>query len=344
MIRPTLFVGLGTTGTNILKSLRRLLFEEYGHAGLPIFRYIAIETHTDEKGEDPDLRLTSQLQDYERITVVNATIGSTVPIDHKLTPSHPRYNQHLADWLDPELLKVETRSFQDGAKNIRMAGRLCLWENWLQMQQKVTNARDAIIAQSTTDKTADMLTGHYESKGLPIPAGRLIDNSAVNVYIVGSLCGGSCSGMLIDVAYFFRSMFASQEDSRIYGVFTMYDRDQATGKALDRTVRSANCYGSLLELNYYNHEDTTYNIVFPTGHTVEKMRRKPFDYATFVSRSSRTSAIKHVLSSGGFDEGGLNLMVALNLFAETAGDTDGGKALIRTDWESYEGGWWIKAC
>ena len=35
MIRPTLFVGLGTTGTNILKYLRRLMFEEYGRAGLP---------------------------------------------------------------------------------------------------------------------------------------------------------------------------------------------------------------------------------------------------------------------------------------------------------------------
>ena len=44
MIRPTLFIGLGTTGTNILKRLRELMSEEYGRAGLPIFRYIAIET------------------------------------------------------------------------------------------------------------------------------------------------------------------------------------------------------------------------------------------------------------------------------------------------------------
>ena len=49
MIRPTLFIGLGTTGTNILKKLRELMSEEYGHAGLPIFRYISIET--DEKIE-----------------------------------------------------------------------------------------------------------------------------------------------------------------------------------------------------------------------------------------------------------------------------------------------------
>ncbi len=342
MIRPTLFVGLGTTGTKILKSLRQLLFEEYGHAGLPVFRYISIETDNDEKGQDPGLQLTNQMQDYERITVVSATIASTAPIQLKLTPGHPRYNRHLADWLNPELLKVETHGFETGAKNIRMAGRLCLWENWLQMEQKVTSARDAIIAQGTTDKTKDILTRYYQAKSRQIPRGKLIDDGAVNVYIVGSLCGGSCSGMMIDVAYFFRALFAGPDASKVYGMFTMYDKDQATGQAADTTVRSANCYASLLELNYYNHTDTTYDITFPTGRKVEKMRRKPFDYATFVSRSSRTPNIKHVLTGGDFDEDGLNLMVALNLFAESAGDTDGQKEAIRTDWEGYEGVWGLK--
>ena len=342
MIRPTLFVGLGTTGTKILKSLRQLLFEEYGHAGLPVFRYISIETDSDEKGEDPELQLTNQMQDYERISVVSATIESTSPILHKLTPGHPKHDRHLAEWLDPELLKVETHSFETGAKNIRMAGRLCLWENWHQMKQKVTAAWGSIIAQDTTDKTRDMLTRYYEAKGLPIPPGKLIDDDAINAYIVGSLCGGSCSGMMVDVAYFFRGLFAGLHTSKIYGMFTMYDKDQATGLAADINVRSANCYASLLELNYYNHTDTTYDMTFPTGDRIENMRRKPFDYATFVSRSSRTLNIKHVLRNGDFDEDGLNLMVALNLFAETAGDTDGEKEAIRTDWESYEGVWGLK--
>ena len=44
MIKPTLFIGLGTTGLKILKSLRQLMFEEYGQEGLPIFRYVSIET------------------------------------------------------------------------------------------------------------------------------------------------------------------------------------------------------------------------------------------------------------------------------------------------------------
>ena len=342
MIKPTLFVGLGTTGTNIIKSLRQLMFEEYGHAGLPVFRYIAIETHDNENGVDPELRLTNQMDDYERIEVVNATIDSTTPTYNKLNPNHSRYNRHLADWLYPDLLKVETHRFDAGAKNIRMGGRLCLWENWADMQQKVERARSAIIAQGTTEKTKNLLREYYQAKGRTLPQEELIDSNTINVYIVGSLCGGSCSGMLLDVAYFFRSLSVGQEASNLYGMFTMFDREHATGNDLDTRVRAANCYASLLELNYYSHTDTKYDIVFPTGHRVDNIRRKPFDFATFVSRSSITSNIKHVLPGGGFDEDGLNLMVALNIFAETAGDTDGEKATVRTDWDSYEGVWGLK--
>ncbi len=122
MITPTLFVGLGTTGTNILKELRKLMSEEYGHLGLPLFRYIAIETN----GE-VNVQNTDQMKDYERINLINATIPTVIPIRHKLTPGDPLYNPQLVNWLDPELLKIEAGSFIAGASNIRMAGRLCLW-------------------------------------------------------------------------------------------------------------------------------------------------------------------------------------------------------------------------
>ncbi len=342
MIKPTLFVGLGTTGTKIIKSLRQLMFEEYGHAGLPIFRYIAIETDGDEKGVDPELQMTSQMDDYERIELVSATINSTIPINDKLNPNHTRYNPHLADWLDSNILKVEAHRFDVGAKNIRMAGRLCLWENWDDMQEIVNRTRAAIIAQDTTEKARQLLRQYYKAKRRPLPQTELIDSNTINVYIVGSLCGGSCSGMLLDVAYFFRSLSAGTQTSNIFGIFTMFDRQHATGNDSDTQVRAANCYASLVELNYYSHEDTTYEIVFPNGHRVEKTRKKPFDFATFVSRSSITPNIRHVLPGGGFDEDGLNLMVALNMFAETAGDTDEKKAAVRTDWDSYEGIWGLK--
>ena len=334
MIKPTLFVGLGTTGTKILKSLRQLMAEEYTRAGLPVFRYIAIETDGDERGEDPSLKSTERQKDYEQITVISATIDDTGPIRLRLTPGHPLHMPQLAEWLNPQLVDF-AQSFQAGASNIRMAGRLCLWENWAQMQDTLFRARDAIIAPATTQETVDILNQHYAAQG-QVPEGQLVDSNAINVYVVGSLCGGSCSGMLTDVAYFFRNLLSGNEANRIYGIFTMYDKEQATGHQ-DTAVRAANCYASLSELNYYNHANTRYDATFPSGHSVGNPKQKPFDYTLLVSRSGKNPLLKFTLPGGGFDEEGLNLTVALNLFAEAAGDTDGQKAAIRTDWESYPG-------
>lgn len=326
MITPTLFVGLGTTGTNILIELRKLMAEEYGHAGLPLFRYIAIETH----GE-VNVQNTNQMDDYERINLIRATIPNVKPVRLKLTPGEPLYNPHLVDWLDRELLKIEAGGFMDGASNIRMAGRLCLWENWPDVQATFANAIGAIMAPATKRKTINILTERKKIAGHPLD-----DTGSIKVYVLGSLCGGSCSGMLIDVGYFFRYLLSAYGDkSRINGIFTTFDKNHAAKPDAMFNIRSANCYASLLELNYYHHQETTYDITFPDGQKIESTREKPFDYTLFVSPSGRIAGNQFSTGAGDFDEHGLNLMVALNLFAESAADTGGVKNAIRTNYTSH---------
>ena len=333
MIKPTLFIGLGTTGIKILKSLRQLIFEEYGQEGLSIFRYVAIETDGAVDGTDGGL--------IDGIQVIRATIPATAPISNKLDPTQPEsvYNEHLEKWLNPELLNYIS-TFMAGAANIRMAGRLCLWENWDVVNQTLDGARMAISAPDTMQKALTTLTDHYQAKGQPVPDDGPIDSSGVNVYIVGSLCGGSCSGMLIDVAYFCRHLLGTGATKNVYGIFTMFDEGQAAGTNVATSVRAANCFAALWELNYYNHVDTTYNITFPSGHEI-RTSKTPFDYAKFVSRRNMTGGI--FAKDGKFDEDGLNLMVALNLFADTAGDTDGQKAAILADGVGFPGIGGLKA-
>ena len=315
MIKPTLFIGLGTTGTQILKVLRDLMSEEYNNSGLPIFRYVAIETREAETGDNP-----RQFEDYEQITVVNATIDETAPIRNKVNSDHPHYNPHLADWLNPQLLN-QIQSFKDGACNIRMAGRLCLWENWENILRTLTNAHNNVIASDNIQATSDILRQHYAAKHLDVPH-PLVDYHGINVYVVGTLCGGSCSGMLIDMAYFLRTLLGGSMHNKIYGIFTMYDYLLAASYDEEVAVHAANCYAGLSELNYYNHSDTIYDVTFPKGQRVNT-KQKPFDYTMVVSPTGKWRAIRFV-AGGEVDENGMNLMVALNLFAEVPGDTDGG--------------------
>ena len=326
MITPTIFVGLGTTGTNILKELRKLMSEEYGHSGLPLFRYIAIETH-----DEVDVQNTNQMDDYERINLIRATIPNVSQVRLKLTQGEPLHNPNLVNWLDPELLKIEAGGFMDGASNIRMAGRLCLWEKWSDVQATFANAIRAIMAPSTKRKTINILTERQQIAGHPLD-----DTGSIRVYVLGSLCGGSCSGMLIDVGYFFRYLLSAYGDnSRINGIFTMFDENHAAKPDAMFNIRSANCYASLSELNYYHHQETTYDITFPDGRQIKNMREKPFDYTLFVSPSGKIAGNQFSTGAGAFDEDGLNLMVALNLFAESAADTGGVKNAIRTNYTSH---------
>ena len=326
MIHPTLFVGLGTTGLKILKSLRQLMFEEYGPDGLPIFRYLSIETDGGIDAADKGLT--------DGIEIVKATIPATAPIRDKLNDAHPKFNPHLKEWLGPELLDY-VAAFAAGAANIRMAGRLCLWENWGAVKGALELGQASISAPATIADAVGSLTKHYAAKGLPIPADGPIDVKETNVYIVGALCGGSCSGMLTDVAYFCKNLLGAGATKNVYGIFTMYDAGQAAGKDAAIAVRAANCYAALWELNYYSFLRTTYDITFPSGQRV-RTTEPPFDYVGFVSRSNRTGGI-FSKPDASFDENGLNFMVALNLFADTAGDTDGQKNAILTDAKSFTG-------
>ncbi len=328
MIKPTLFIGLGTTGVSILKTLRQLMSEEFGRGGLPIFRYVAIETTEVESGDN-----LNSFEEYEKISVVNATIPDLIQIRNRLNPNHPNYNPDIADWLNPEVLKIN-HGFRDKIANIRMVGRLCLWENWAEIKRTLHNAFNTAISANTQRTTMEILRQHYESKNLPVLP-EMIDPSGINVYVFGSLCGGTCSGMMIDIAYSIRHLLGDGYENNIYGIFTMYDRWMAESHDMVNSVRAANCYASLSELNYYNHLNTTYDVTFPSGIKV-KDPRKPFDYELLVSPSGKLPHIRFV-AGGRVDEYGLNLMVALNLFLEAAGDTGGYKAALRTDWQGFEG-------
>ena len=330
MIKPTIFVGLGTTGTDILKTLRELMSEEYKKAGLPIFRYVSIETKDTETGDN-----SKHSEDFEQIEVVNAIIEGTTKIQSQLEPNQPSYSPELAKWLNPNLL-YQIQSFKDGASNIRMAGRLCLWHNWDKIRRTLAQARGHIIEDSNKRRTSSMLTQHYEAKNLEVPQ-QLVDNNGINVYIVGTLCGGTCSGMLIDMAYLIRSILGSGNANEVNGIFTMYDQTSAGNNDADTATRAANCYASLSELNFYNYTSTFYDVTFPSGIKVNTTQ-KPFDYELLVSPSGRLPNIRFV-SGGQVDEKGLSLMVALNLFAEAAGDTDGHKKEIRTDWVGFGAGY-----
>ena len=330
-IRPTLYIGLGTTGTEILDNLRERNFQEYGRAGLPIFRYVSIETDQGNTGKfssiDAADRVEFDLPDedsvprilrqdlvppsYERNRVIHTTISDRETIRGQIDPSNDLiFNEHLADWLDEKVLDSAAVKFGGGgAGNIRMAGRLALWENWSKDGKSVKpilrTAYHDIQEPASRNDARGFLKRHF---GREIK----VDPKTHNVFIVGTLCGGTCSGMLLDIAYYFRRI--GNADTKIYGLFTMYNEDLALGG--DPGILLANCYASLIELDFYNRRETAYEITLPDGTSIYE-RREPFNVASFFSPTTMEGW--SCTTEGHFDLDQLNRMVSTDLFVRSLG-------------------------
>ena len=325
-IRPTMYVGLGTTGVEILNHLRELNFQEYGIAGIPIFRYTSIETDESNNGkiqldnndrirgwygEDgvPQIRKGYDPASYEVNTVIHTSIPHTEPIRERITnPNSQVYNKHLDEWLDERILDSESVKLAGaGAGNLRMAGRLSLWENWNEtVMPNLSQVYQAFQHPDHKSEAERFLNRHF--------GGQIeVDNKKHNVFIVGTLCGGTCSGMLLDIAYYLRHI--GNEDTKIYGIFTMYNEGLALGG--DSSILLANCYASLVELDFYRHPETTYQATFPNGSYIYK-REAPFDVATFLSATNMANW-SCVNQKGVFDRTQLNRMAATDLFVRSLG-------------------------
>ena len=139
------------------------------------------------------------------------------------------------------------------------------------------------------------------------------------MYVIGTLCGGTCSATFIDIAYYVarelglladvrRSVRRVASDPELIGVFTVADLDRVHEVENRRTV--VNCWAALRELDFRYQKESCYFATYPDGSNVETSD-EPFD--TIYIESLRN------LASTGFDRSdynGLAQMCAMSLFTE----------------------------
>jgi hypothetical protein len=328
-LNPALFIGLGSTGLRMIERLQSFVLEEYGISSLPIFRYVVFETDQEKKsGMDSD------------IIIVHPTINSTDAVKTAIKKGERDYY----DWLDEAVLNIPGGMFVSGAGNIRMAGRLCLWENWQTLASDRSNpgcaavlqsAQEKITAGKNIQKTADLLNEIYNLWNKPIPDLGIQIDPKPNVYIVGTFCGGTCGGMFIDVAYYIKHLFGLwQKDiggqrAKVIGIFTVYDaNDLNAAKSETEKNQAANCWASLLEYDYYCYRNSRYKTTFPDGIQIDTNER-PLDYLYLLSCSGNQTNLR--TEDGKPDEKSLANMAAMVLFSEVVEGLLGEKERIRID-------------
>lgn len=331
MINPSIFIGLGSTGTDILEHLQLLVLEEYGVPSLPVFKYLGIETNGSHMP-------TAGVGVKNEIEMIYPTINSTLSIKDKLLKGERPY---LEDWLDEGILDIPGNSFTMGTSNIRQAGRLCLWENWARICEALNDAKAKVTNNTNIRETIRLLREYYSRVGKKVNLSEDVVGIIPSIYMVGSLCGGTCSGMFVDVAYYLRHLFglwaanyANRLNTKIQGMFTVLDEKLLSRSGMpDLEKWAANCWGSLLELDFYSHPSSLWEVRFPDGVNV-RSNDTPLDYTYLVSCSGQGGTFWKA-DGREPDLDGLSHMVAMVLFTEAVGDLYGRKEEIRTDFRGF---------
>lgn len=296
-IKRTLCIGIGGTGRDTLMRLRRFIIEHHGELSrLPVVSFLGIDTDegalnstglpTGKTYRGKHLEFTPP--EKVAITMDAQAVGALVQ-----EFNHPAYGEghfsHIEEWFPPAL-KDDVKVISGGANGIRPIGRLGFFHNF----QKIQSAIQAAINRTVGHEQVMLQQNFQVDPGL-------------DIFVIGSLCGGTGSGIFLDVAYTLRHLYPKAMTSFGYLVISpdLYTNDQ---------TMQAGVYAALKELNYYTNAGTQFKACYDKIHQISVSEMKPpFDYPYLIS--SQTSGDHKVLKKED-----LCNIISYKIYLEIAGE------------------------
>jgi hypothetical protein len=245
-IHPTLFIGLGGTGKEVLLRLRRKFYEQLGRPGLPCTSYLWIDTDTRDvmaQGEKVDEIFQSvAFKPHEQVGLLEGSVGGDLA---GMFTNRGQWG-HIHEWLHPEVERYGAE-IADGAGGVRAVGRLTFFYRFEDRVKKlVRDALDTISTHEAINETVKLFEARKMGKV------QFTDTPAPQVFVVCSLAGGTGCGTVLDTIFFLRSL--KQEGvpiERFIGILFMPNvfYGNAQGEVAQRSY--GNAYAALKELEFY---------------------------------------------------------------------------------------------
>lgn len=190
----TLVIGLGSTGTEILEALAdRIDWEVGGLHRAPWLEFLAVET---------DVAKPNRFQGTDDFKTLGIPATAWRDILHR--PEVYDSSIALNAWADAETLaQLPAQSIDSGAGHIRMVGRLALLypPNYSEIKNaiahRVARLRNLTDAQA---KTALNVNNAGLEMNVQFAVNQASGQTGVRVIVVGTLCGGTCSGTAGDLS------------------------------------------------------------------------------------------------------------------------------------------------
>ena len=267
-ILPTLVIGLGGTGYQVIKRLKQLFNKRYNNESLPV-RYLLVDT-------DLKTFLDDNIKNSEKCQL---RFGDGIKNTLDWAYNNPNF-----DWLpkNPKITPDFFTSTDQGAGLVRPIGRMYLCKNAKLLYDNLHTAKNDLV--DLHKLLTDLGDTNLEN----------IDRH--KVYIVGSLAGGTGCGTFLDVAVMVSKIF-NRDNTNIIGMFTLEScYDDKLSSDLDAQNRSkANCYAALKELEFYmssitNPEDKKYTFKYSNVGEI-KLDRKLLDICYLLENKNEVGGV-----------------------------------------------------
>ena len=243
MDKPTLIIGIGTSGLRVLEQVQYFYRENTGTNRPKNVAYLYLETdensHPQTIGDNDIKQVYISLKNRE--TLINGL----------------KEEKQLDTFWLPKIESVLDTGF--GAGGWPSFGRLAMWGG----------SNFDLISRSIKTSWSEIASHNIlESKG-----------SEPAIFIVGSLTGGTGTGIFIDMAYLVKHLI--DEVREVFGLFLIPGQDSYRGK---ETIY-CNSYAALKSLDYYNDRNTEvkYEQMWPSNQRV-KFKEPPYELTQIISQ------------------------------------------------------------
>ena len=301
-VKPTIIIGIGGSGGDILLRVRKRFYERYGSlSAFPIVSYLWLDTDATERDVGAGI-FTEQIS-----FAPSEKLMTTMPDTTRVTNDLNQY-PHIKKWFYPGLTKLKTMT--EGAGQIRAYSRLGFFEHYTEIRNAVANAGSVV-------RNIENIKAVHERHHLET------NISDLQVFVVFSLAGGTGSGMFLDLAFLIKDIFRGTALTTVGFILMpgLFNPNE------DRVF--ANGYAALKELEYYSYEHD-FDVEWPDGQRRE-VPGPPFNYSYLIDRMNHASNVVDFASKNIIFN-----MVAENIFKDfTQGNFAGYKRGVRVNLDQY---------
>ncbi len=260
VFRPTVVIGLGGTGYEVVLKLKKRFIDAYGSVP-EIIQFLSIDTteNIQEREKSPDgNKVVLEPNELYAISVANpgGLVGGR--------------NEHIDEWWPKQ---IPSHGIINGAGQIRARGRLALFA-------KVGDI-SSLIGQAI-----NKVRGIRTSKQAFSDNFQVSNRDGVEIFIVGSLAGGTGSGTFLDTAFLARQYLNSF--SNITGVFVL---PRVFSNLAQTHMVKSNAYGALKEIEHFWNLSPSNALEIDYGISKVKCDRPPFDAVFLIDGINKKGTV-----------------------------------------------------